>query len=620
MESMSVEIEEIRDFLGKYEPFRHLAPDELDRLSFCWKIRYVRRGEHLLDIGEPNDNLHVLRSGAIDVIDANGLLLDRRDVGQSFGHSTLIGDRVSQFTVIAVEDCLILTLDREFFQNLVEDYPEVKRYYAGVSDRVRRANVEQENSSPDSAVLRTKLGQFAIENPANTVSTTTLQDAARIMNELRVSSLLIIDNDNLVGIITDRDMRKVVAHNTPVSTTVGEVMPTKLVTRSSDTVVIEAMVLMAERDIHHLPVVDDGRVTGIVTAADIMRLLKQDPIYVTGELSSAATPEDMAPIYTAAQEMAVKYVERGVAAQEVQALLTVSADALARRLLHLAEEKLGPPPVPYAFVVLGSQGRREMGFASDQDNALILDDTYNEAQHGEYFAQLADYVCNGLATAGQPLCPGDMMASNPKWRMTVSQWQSSFHYWITAPEPDALLWAMTFFDMRGVYGETDLADAVHAQAVESAHGATRLHAHLAALASRWEPPLGIFRGLAVDRKGKYAHTLNVKKGGVAACVQIARLVAIEANKAVLPTRTRLDQAAGISFPRKNARDLRDAFDFLNAVSLRNQAQQFRNGEELSYQIKPSRLAKMERENLRDAFQILKTVQSGLAVRYPIRNV
>ena len=124
----------------------------------------------------------------------------------------------------------------------------------------------------------------------------------------------------------------------------------------------------------------------------------------------------------------------------------------------------------------------------------------------------------------------------------------------------------------------------------------------------------------MDRKGKYANTLNVKKGGVAACVQIARLVGIEANKAVLPTRTRLDQAAGLSFPRKNARDLRDAFDFLNAVSLRNQAKQFRNGEELSYQVKPSRLAKMERENLRDAFQILKTVQSGLAVRYPIRNI
>lgn len=617
---MSVEIEEIRDFLGEYEPFRHLDHDELDRLSFCWKIKYVRRGEPLLTVGKPNDHLHVLRTGAIDVLDANGFLLDRRDVGQSFGHSTLLGQRESQYEVIAVEDCLILTLDREFFQQLVDEYPEVKRYYAGVSERVRSANTEQQQNSPESAVLRTKLGQFAIADPANTASSTTVQDAAKLMNELRVSSLLIIDNDRLVGIITDRDMRKVVANNTPVSTTVGEIMPKKLITRNSDTVVIEAMVLMAERDIHHLPVVDEGKVTGIVTAADIMRLLKHDPIYVTGELSTAETPEDMAPVYAAAQEMAVQYVERGVAAQEVQALLTVAADALARRLLTLAEEKLGPPPVPYAFVVLGSQGRREMGFASDQDNALVLADDYDEAQHGEYFAKLAEFVCDGLATAGQPLCPGNMMATNPKWRMRVSEWQKSFHYWITAPEPDALLWAMTFFDMRGIYGEVELAESVHAQAVESAYGATRLHAHLAALAARWEPPLGIFRGLAVDRKGKYANTLNVKKGGVAACVQIARLVSIEANKVVLPTRTRLAQSAGVSFPRRNAMDLRDAFDFLNAVSLRNQAKQFRNGEELSYQIKPSRLGKMERENLRDAFQILKTIQNGMTVRYPIRNI
>src|SRR5699024_11402221 len=104
----------------------------------------------------------------------------------------------------------------------------------------------------------------------------------------------------------------------------------------------------------------------------------------------------------------------------------------------LGEEKFGKPPVPYAFVVVGSQGRKEMGLASDQDNCLLLDDSYDEREHGDYFAALTDFVCRGLDRAGQVLCPGDMMASNPECRKTASEWVDTFHNWIQAPEPDEI--------------------------------------------------------------------------------------------------------------------------------------------------------------------------------------
>lgn len=165
---------------------------------------------------------------------------------------------------------------------------------------------------------------------------------------------------------------------------------------------------------------------GIVSSPDIMRLLRNDPIYITADISRRSSAEELAEVFARSKDVAARFVERSARPEEVSALLSHSADAVARRLLSLAEEELGPPPVPYAFVVVGSQGRKELGFASDQDNALILSNAFNPEEHGEYFTVLANRVCQGLALAGQVLCPGDMMAFNPQWRLTESEWISTF--------------------------------------------------------------------------------------------------------------------------------------------------------------------------------------------------
>ncbi len=617
---MSIELDEVHDFLAAHEPFMRLPDEELHHLPRVAVIRYVRRGETILHLGAPNDQLHIIRSGAIDVIDKDGLLLDRRDTGSSFGYSTLVGENSSRYTMTAVEDTLLIEIPREEFTALAERNPDLNRFYASQSRRVRSAAAElRKDTSSD--VLRTKLGDFKIPDPAGTSPRTSIRDAARQMEEANVSSLLIMDNGALRGIITDRDLRgRVVATGLDISLPVSEVMTPHPRTVASDNLAFEAMLFMAELSIHHLPVVDNGQVTGIVTTPDIMRLLRHDPIYLTADLSRRNSPEEMSDAYRRASEVAVRFIERGASAEETAAIMTIAADSLARRLLAIAEERFGPPPVPYAFVVLGSQGRREMGLASDQDNAMVLSDDYDEAEHGQYFADLADFVCQSLDMAGQVLCPGDMMASNPQWRQTVSQWEDTFHSWVTAPNADALLHAQTFFDFRAIHGDLALGERVHAAAVQMGHGATRLHAHLATLAVHREPPLTFFRGLVVDRSGDYANTLNVKKGGTAGIVQMARLFAVSAGIEAVGTRQRLAQAAGETVSEPGARDLLDAFEYLRAITFRHQAAQLRAGETPDYNIDPKQLGKLDRDHLRDGFQIIKNMQNALANRYPVRSI
>ncbi|MBC2681829.1 DUF294 nucleotidyltransferase-like domain-containing protein [Corynebacterium anserum] len=620
---MNVELDEVYRFLGDIAPFQSFDEATLSSLPSKFVMRYVRRGETLVNCGDPNDYLYVLRSGAVDVLDDDGLLLDRRESGRSFAYSTLVGENRSNYTFVAVEDSLVLMMHRDDFEPFAKAHPEFARYYSGLSARMQ-AVAQQIHQESFSDVLRTKLGAFAIKNPAHIAPDVSVQKAAEVMGEINVSSLLIIDggtlDGQLRGIVTDRDMRKAVAKAVNIQQPVSSIMTTGVRTASSDELVIEAMLTMAELNIHHIPVVDGGVTTGIITSADIMRLLQANPLYFTGDLGRKKTPEEMREVYEDAQQVAVRFIERGAAAAEITSLMTVVADSMARRLLVLAEEKLGPPPVPYAFVVLGSQGRREMGLASDQDNALVISDQFDATSHSAYFAELSEYVCQGLAAAGQPLCPGEMMASNPDWRMTVSQWSSTFHNWITAPEPDALLYAQTFFDMRPIHGDYELAERVHAQAVSSAQNAPRLHAHLAALAARREPPLGFFRGLVVDRSGEYRNTLNVKKGGTAAVVQMGRLFAIAGGRDVLGTRQRIEFAAGGPVSERSAKDLIAAFDFLNSIILRHQGEMVRAGKVPDYHIAPHALSKMDREHLRDAFQIIKGVQSALNIKYPIRSI
>lgn len=622
---MSVEFDEIRTFLAAHEPFSRLPEEELAALPQLLTMRYIRRGDVVVDFGAVNDTLHIIRSGAIDIIGSEGeqgteVLLDRRDPGLTFGYSTLMGDPESKFRMQAVEDSLVLEFPREHIDAVADRNPDLKRFFSSQSRQIRSAADELANDSSND-VLRTLVGEFMVDNPLSIGPEASIREAAQAMVDASVSSLLVTKDDALLGIITDVDMRKrVVAAGLDSSLPITEIMTSELVTVSSQSLTMEAMLHMAERGIHHIPVVDEGKVVGIITQTDIARRLQDDPIYVTADLSRRESVEELAESFTQATQLAARYIERGASPQEAAGMITTAADALARRLFVLGEQKFGKAPVDYAFVAVGSQGRREMALASDQDNALVLANDYDEAEHGEYFANLTEFVCRGLDAAGQTLCPGEMMAMMPQWRMTVDKWISTFNTWVTAPEPDALLNAQIFFDFRVIYGNQQLGDQVHDAAVSMARGSRRLHAHLASLAARREPPLTFFRGIVVERSGEYANTLDVKKGGTAGIVQMARLYALSAGVSAVDTRERLKQSAGLGVSAKGAQDLLDAFNYLRSISLKHQARQLREGLEPDYHIDPKALGRMDREHLRDSFQIIKSLQNALATKYPVRNI
>ncbi|MCP1387257.1 DUF294 nucleotidyltransferase-like domain-containing protein [Corynebacterium sp. TA-R-1] len=620
---MSVELDEVYTFIARHEPFSHLPEETLKTLPPTMGITYVRRGDVVIAPGQVNDTLYIIRSGAVDVVGEDNLLLDRREAGLNFGYSTLVGEPESRYTMQAVEDSVLLMLPRDAFAALLAEHPDLDRFFQTASRRVRAAADDVRDTS-SAEVLRTPLsdliaGRELITRPQSI----TISEAAQAMDQHKVTCL-VLQGEGKPGILTDRDLRsRVVAKSVDPARPVAEVMTSPVRTIATDSLVFEAMLVMSELGIHHLPVEGQGGIVGVVTSSDILRLLQTDPIYLAADVETS-TLEELEGAYGRAAEVAVRFFERGASAAETQRLLTSIADSVARRLFVLAVEKLGPPPVPFAFVAVGSQARGEMGPASDQDNALVLSNEYDEAAHGAYFAELSDFICQGLARAGQALCPGDMMASNPAWRMTEAQWDQTFHGWVTAPEPNALLHAQVFFDFRAILGAGDgwreMVDRVHDAALVSAQGSRRLHTHLAALATFREPPIGFFRGLVVERSGEYASTLDIKKGGTAAVVQMGRLYAITAGSGEVDTLSRIRAAAGNTVSAKGAADLIDAYEYLANLAMRHQVAQVRAGQRPDYHIDPKALPERDRGALRDAFGVIKSLQNALANKYPTRAV
>jgi CBS domain-containing protein len=301
-------------------------------------------------------------------------------------------------------------------------------------------------------------------------------------------------------------------------------------------------------------------------------------------------------------------VEQDVSAAEVTRVVTALGDAVRRRVVSLAEAELGDPPAPYAWLVLGSVAREEEALSADQDHALVL----AEPDGGDWFPRLADRVTEVLVECGWPPCPGDVMATNPRWRLTVPQWREQFAAMAAEPDPDAVLRAAICHDMRHLAGEPALTRQVRRAAASSV--SPRLLGHLAVQAVRMSPPLGFFRGLVLEREGEHRDTLDIKRG-IAAVVQLARVHALRSGSSALSTRSRLAAAAdGGVIERETATDLSDALELMSYWRLHHQVAQARAGKRPDNHLATGDLTDRQRRHLKDAFAIVRLAQQRLTSR------
>lgn len=597
------ELAETTDFLFSHDPWTLLERRRVRAFAQRAVGSYVRRGSVVLAAGEPSTAMHVVRAGAIEVTDSDGALVTHDEEGSCFGQSSILEGRPSRFTFTAVEDTLLWSFPPDVVHELVET-DEVRRFFT----ETRLSDVGR--SAPEGGpVLQVPVSDMLTRAPVTIDATATVGDAARVMDEARISAIIVTRDEALAGILTDRDLRRVVAQALPGDTPLADVMSASPKTIGHDALALDVLLSLVEHKIHHLPVLDGTRIAGMVTSGDLMRLERSSPLYLVGDLARQADVAGLAGVMGRLPSLIARLLRQDALAADITRIVSRTTDALWQRLLTLAEERLGPPPVPYCWVALGSVARNEQAMGSDQDHALILADDAT-AEHDHYFASLAATVTDSLTRCGFERCKGDAMATS--WRMPLRQWWRAFNGWLASPTAEAVLNSSIFFDMRPVHGDAALFHELQRRIVAAAPAATRFLGHLARHAGDIDVPISFLRGFVVQKHGAHRDRLDVKHGGITPIVDVARVYALRWGITHVGTRARLEAAAGHGTQTDN---LLEAFEFLSYARLEHQSRLVAEGREPDNFIDPGRLSDFERRQLRDAFAIVGRAQGALDVTF-----
>lgn len=616
---MQAELLDIRNHMTQYAPFDELPDELLDRIVASIEVVYFRAGTQIVELGQQALWLHYIRSGAVEIFRRSGELYSRVGEGEIFGQFGLLMHKKVRFPVKAIEDCLIYKIPAEVFQYLWEQ-DESFADFVEIEDRSRlRSAVSRREKSNE--LMTAKVTRLISREPISAPTTVRLQEAARIMTENGVSALLLMDETGdrprLKGIITDRDLRtRAVTHALASETPISEIMTEGLITISARSFIFEAMLTMLHNNVHHLPVIDGDEVRGVVALSDIVKYESQSSLFLVSHIYQQKDVKGLKKVSQDVRDSFVRMVNEDANSHMIGSAMAGIGRSFSQKLLELGEEKLGPPPVPYCFMALGSMARDEQLVVTDQDNAMILDDSFIPEEHDDYFLALAKFVSDGLAECGYTYCTGDIMATNPRWRQPLSVWKGYFTEWIDSPNAQTLLNSNIFFDLDGIHGQTDLAEQLKTLITEKASNSQRFLTLLARNALNRTPPLGFFRTFVLEEDGKHQKTFNLKRRGTAPLSDLIRVHALacgarsqnsfERLKDIAKTKLLVDDDAG---------NLRDALEFISIVRIRHQALAIEEGREPDNNVRPEDLSPFERSHLKDAFQVVSNAQKFLRFRY-----
>ena len=312
------------------------------------------------------------------------------------------------------------------------------------------------------------------------------------------------------------------------------------------------------------------------------------------------------------------YVFQNIPMTHISKIMFELNDATIKRIIERSLEKMdGPPPVAFAWMSLGSQGRKEQLLHTDQDNAIIFEDV--EENHLEetraYFLKLAQRVNKRLNKVGFEYCKADIMAKNPKWCLSKSEWKDQFNRWTKETDSEEILLFSIFFDFDISYGQLDLVNELADHVYRLAEDRPIFIKKLAASALRSPSPFGIFRQFLVEADGAYKDFFDLKKRGLMPFIDAARVLALDYQlKNINNTADRFEKMADL-VPENKELYMSCSYSSKALLKFRTKHGLLQN--DSGRFIDLSILTKEEKMKLKRCFKTLSKIQQLLKLKYGI---
>jgi CBS domain-containing protein len=605
-----MDVHDVAEFMKAHEPFSNLDETDLDRLAERTKVESFSAGTVIVKHGERAlEEIRVVRKGVVELIE-RGRVLDLLEEGEMFGQAWSFSGLPTPWEARAWEDTLCYALPSDEVVPFLSSR-EGLRFVARsllILPRSGDANVPRVGEfdpthQPAGALVR--------EQPVIRDSGISLQEAARHMAESGSGSLLVRLDEGEFGILTDHDLRsRVVAKGLSLETPVRDVLTTPVFTVRADQPAADVLLAMLGHGIRHVPVLSaSGEVVGVVTDLDLLAAQARRSFVLRRAIADAGSPGELRDVGTRLMPTVVALHQGGLAAAQVGAIISVVVEALVRRMVDLFAETAGPPPVEFAWLWLGSHGRREAAPSSDIDSGLVWEDGGGESARAYMFG-LAEQLGGLLAATGFKSDPHGVTSSSPIMAHPVGEWRETVDRWLDNPTEETVMALSILLDGRGIEGQHPAFAVL--SAAQDAKTRPRMRRLLLMLALASKPPTGFRRDIVVEQSGEHRGSFDIKKGGLLPIVGLARYAGLAAGASSTSTVSRL-RAAGAAgvLPESDARTLEEAWRLMTELRMEHQVGQLEAGTSPDDYVDPNALDALTRRHLREAFRLVASTQKTL---------
>ncbi|MEW7289026.1 DUF294 nucleotidyltransferase-like domain-containing protein [Aquimarina sp. 2304DJ70-9] len=632
--------ERIQDFLKQFPPFDILKKEELLSISKQIRVLYVEKGDYIFRQDKPcHDEFYIVREGAVGLyrnFDNDQSLVDVCDAGDLFGLRIMIIKKNYRMSAVADEESIVYAISAKVFEPFIEENKEVNRfllstfaaharnYFTETEKGNRIDNTISIEAAKDLSALRSITYR---KKPITCSLENSVQDIAKKMTKKKGSYSVVINEDKQpVGIITDSDLRaKVATGMFSLTSLVTEIMTSPVVTYSKKLTVAEAQIALIKHDISHLCITKDGtrnsKLIGILSDHDLLVSFGNNPSVLIKETKRIKKLQKLRYIRKQVEKLLKTYLEQDIPTAHILNIISEINDALVVRIIELSLKEMStPPPVAFSFLVLGSQGRREQVLLTDQDNAIVFEDVAEEDYKATqfYFLELANRITKGLHTIGFEYCPAEMMASNPKWCMSITKWESQFKDWMTIPTEEGTLLSSIFFDFQHIYGNSIMTDRLSEVVFEGVNKSNRFLSLLGVSALQKPSPLGFFKQFLVEQNGEHKDTFDIKSRAMMVLIDAARILTLYHNlKGVNNTLQRYKKLAEL--------EPKNAAIFESCAKAFRVLIKFRTRQGLLHKdsgrfIKLNTLSKKDKLRLKRCFRPVRDIQELLRIRFQLKTL
>jgi CBS domain-containing protein len=572
-------------------------------------------------------HLYILRQGSIAGLEPGSEVPRwRLTAGECFPLGALLGKRPVTSLYRSEADTFCWRLPAADFDTLLQrsaPFHEfcTRRLGSLLAVSRRQMQTEYAASAAQDPLCR-PLAELLRRPPVQCTPDTALGAALAQMRDARVGSIVVAgENGAAEGIFTLRDLRDLAAAQTLDSERpIREVMTADPVSLPAEAAALDAALLMARHGFHHIVVTEQGKLAGVVSESDLFALRRVGMTGVSEAVRAARTVDELARAAADVRVLARTLVAQDVVAEQLTRIVATLNDLVTARVIELECAAAGVGGNELCWLALGSEGRHEQTLATDQDNGILFPDP--DPDPGDCDARrarllpLAARINDGLAACGFALCKGDIMARNPRWCLSLSEWQQLFRGWFDRPDGDALLWASVFFDFRGLWGRLDLAAALREWLARNAPERALFLRLMTQNALRNSAPLGVLRDFAVQRHDGADDSLDLKLNGVTPFVDAARILSLAGGDRHTATAERLRAAVtGRGLDPGEAAAWVDAFHFVQMLRLRHQQDQLARGLPPDNFLQPERLNELDRRILKEAFRQSRKLQQRLRLDF-----